>query len=76
MLHRVMGKSKGYRTIILIRRREKAFFVFGFSKSQRANIDDDEERQQGGRKARAGVDGVEAARRVGEKRGFYGGQSE
>ena len=37
------GRSKGYRTIILLRRGEKAFFVYGFSKSQRANIDDDEE---------------------------------
>ena len=39
------GKSKGYRTVILFRRGEKAFFVYGFSKSQRANIDDDEEQQ-------------------------------
>jgi len=39
------GRSKGYRTIILLRRGEKAFFVYGFSKSQRANIDDDEEHQ-------------------------------
>lgn len=39
------GKSKGYRTIILFRRGMKAFFVYGFTKSQRANIDDDEEAQ-------------------------------
>ena len=39
------GKLKGYRTIILFRRGAKAFFVYGFSKSQRANIDDDEEQQ-------------------------------
>ena len=39
------GRSKGYRTVILFRRRERAFFVYGFSKSQRANIDDDEERE-------------------------------
>lgn len=39
------GKSKGYRTIILFRRGEKAFFVYGFSKSQRANIDADEEKE-------------------------------
>ena len=39
------GKSKGYRTIILLRRGEKAFFVYGYSKSERANIDDDEEHQ-------------------------------
>ncbi len=37
------GKSKGYRTIILFRRGVKAFFVYGFAKSQRANIDNDEE---------------------------------
>ena len=39
------GRSKGYRTIILFRRGAKAFFVYGFSKSQRANINDDEEQQ-------------------------------
>lgn len=39
------GKSKGYRTIIFFRRGAKAFFVYGFSKSQRANIDDDEAAQ-------------------------------
>jgi hypothetical protein len=39
------GKSKGYRTIILFRRGAKAFFVYGFSKSKRANINDDEEQQ-------------------------------
>jgi hypothetical protein len=39
------GKSKGYRTIIFFRCGAKAFFVYGFAKSQRANINDDEERQ-------------------------------
>jgi len=39
------GKSKGYRTIVLFRRGARAFFVYGFSKSQRANIDNDEEGQ-------------------------------
>ena len=39
------GRSKGCRTIILFRRGAKAFFVYGFSKSQRANIDGDEEEQ-------------------------------
>jgi len=39
------GKSSGYRTIILFRRGEKAFFVYGFSKSQRANIDAEEEKE-------------------------------
>ena len=37
------GRSKGYRTIILFRRGVKAFFVYGFAKSQRANINKDEE---------------------------------
>ena len=39
------GRSKGYRTIILFRRGAKAFFVYGFAKSQRANVNDDEEEQ-------------------------------
>jgi hypothetical protein len=37
------GKSKGYRTILLFRRDEKAFFVFGFGKGEQANISKDEE---------------------------------
>ena len=39
------GKSKGYRTIILFRRGGRAVFVYGFPKSQRANISADEEEQ-------------------------------
>jgi len=39
------GKSKGYRTIILFRSGARAFFMYGFSKSQRANLNDDEEQQ-------------------------------
>ena len=39
------GRSKGYRTIILFRRGARAIFVYGFAKSQRANIDDDERDQ-------------------------------
>ena len=39
------GRSNGYRTIILFRRGAKAFFVYGFAKSRRANIDDNEEEQ-------------------------------
>jgi hypothetical protein len=42
---RVHGRSSGYRTIILFRRGTKAFFVYGFLKSQRANIDADELKQ-------------------------------
>ena len=39
------GRSKGYRTIVLFRRGVRAFFVYGFAKSQRANISNDEEEQ-------------------------------
>jgi hypothetical protein len=39
------ARSKGYRTIILFRRGAKAFFVYGFAKSERANIDDAEKDQ-------------------------------
>ena len=37
------GKSGGFRTIILYRAAERAFFVYGFAKSCRDNIDKDEE---------------------------------
>jgi hypothetical protein len=36
------GKSGGYRTVIAYRRGERAVFLYGFAKSVRANIDDDE----------------------------------
>ena len=39
------GKSRGFRTIILYRTEERAFFVYGFAKSDRENIDKDEEAQ-------------------------------
>jgi len=39
------GKSKGYRSIILFRKGEKSFFVYGFSKSDLGNIREDEEEQ-------------------------------
>ena len=39
------GKSKGYRTVILYRAGERAFFVYGFSKSERENIREDEKKQ-------------------------------
>jgi len=38
------GKSGGYRTIILYRMGDKAFFVYGFPKSEQENIDEVEER--------------------------------
>jgi len=36
------GKSGGFRTIILFRLRERAFFVHGFAKNEKDNIRDDE----------------------------------
>ena len=37
------GKSGGYRTIVLYRAADRAFFVYGFAKNDRANIDKGEE---------------------------------
>jgi len=39
------GKSGGYRTIIFFKRGKRAVFVYGFAKSERANIDANEEKQ-------------------------------
>jgi len=39
------GKSGGYRTIILYRAARQAFFDYGFAKSDRANIEGNEEMQ-------------------------------
>ena len=39
------GKSGGYRTIIFFRRGDRAVFAYGFAKSDRANINADEEKQ-------------------------------
>ena len=36
------GKSGGFRTIILFRVRERAFFVHGFAKNEQGNIRDDD----------------------------------
>jgi hypothetical protein len=36
------GKSGGFRTIILFRVHERAFFVHGFAKNEQGNIRDDE----------------------------------
>lgn len=36
------GKSGGYRTIIVFKKGELAFFVYGFAKNERENIDDTE----------------------------------
>ena len=40
------GKSGGYRTIILYRRGDKAFFVYGFAKNKQDNINKAEEREE------------------------------
>jgi len=37
------GRSKGYRSIVLYRKGDKAFFVYGFSKNELDNIQGDEE---------------------------------
>lgn len=39
---RGQGKSGGFRVVILYRRGARAFFVYGFAKSERANISQDE----------------------------------
>lgn len=36
------GKSGGYRAIVLFKKGEKAFFVYGFAKNERENIRKDE----------------------------------
>lgn len=36
------GKSCGFRIVILYRTAERAFFVYGFAKSDRDNIDEDD----------------------------------
>ena len=36
------GKSGGYRTVIAYRRGDRAIFLLGFAKNERANVDDDE----------------------------------
>lgn len=39
------GKSGEYRAIILFQHRERAVFVYGFAKSERANIDANEKKR-------------------------------
>ncbi len=36
------GRSGGYRVLIAVRRGNRAVFLYGFAKSERENIDDDE----------------------------------
>ena len=61
---RGQGKSGGYRTVIAYRRSERAVFLFGFAKSEQANLDDDEFdnwRGVGSRYLALDDDGLEAA---------------
>jgi hypothetical protein len=37
------GRSGGYRTLIVYRQAQRAYFVYGFAKSQQANIGDEED---------------------------------
>jgi hypothetical protein len=63
------GKSGGFRTLIAYRRGDRAVFLFGFAKNERANIDDDElETWREVGRAYLGLDakGVEAAIAVNE----------
>lgn len=39
------GKSGGYHVIVLLKRADRAFFVYGFAKSERANISEREENE-------------------------------
>ena len=39
---RGQGKSRGYRIILLFRRGERVFFVHGFAKNDRGNLEQDE----------------------------------
>ena len=58
------GKSGGYRTVIVYRRGDRAVFLLGFAKNERANIDDDElETLRGQARAFLGLtmDQIEAA---------------
>ncbi len=38
------GKSGGYRSIILFRKGERSFFIYGFAKNDQDNIDKSDER--------------------------------
>lgn len=39
------SKAKGFRAVVLYRKGDRAFFVYGFSKNQRGNMREDEEAQ-------------------------------
>ena len=63
------GKSGSYRTIIAYRQGDRAVFLYGFAKNERANLDDDELaywRQIGRGYLALNEDGIEAAVAAGE----------
>ena len=63
------GKSGSYRTIIAYRRGDRAVFLYGFAKNERANLDDAELaywRRIGGNYLSLDDEGMEAAIAVGE----------
>lgn len=39
------GKSGGFRTLIAFRKKDKAFFLYGFDKGERSNIDQKEKKE-------------------------------
>lgn len=39
------SSSKGYRTILIFKKEDKCFFIFGYAKSERDNINASEERE-------------------------------
>jgi hypothetical protein len=58
------GKSGGYRTLIAYRRGDRAVFLYGFAKSGRGNIDDnelEEWRKVGRAYLGLGADAIQAA---------------
>ena len=38
------GKSGGYRSVVLFRKQERSFFVYGFAKNEQDNISESDER--------------------------------
>ena len=56
------GRARGFRSIVLFRRGERAFFVHGFAKSHRANLRPDERKAfQALADALLGLDDAEVA---------------
>jgi hypothetical protein len=63
------GRSAGYRTIIAYRRADMAFFLYGFAKSERENIEEDElrfARELGDALLTATEEGIATSTKLGE----------